>query len=303
MGLPTTKHRPTDSSPATSPLSSHLPTEILTSIVNELDPVDDRPTLLSLLRVSETVWEVAARHLYRSITLSDLQLSRIVNRINQRKRTCLGFVHRLTLSPPPKDKILAKVYKAAGTDGIPLFPNVRRLILDDQFPLGGSDRKYGLTPNVKRLAEPGVLLFDAPDVCVRGRTWSQDRLEYLPCRSISSSNLTVHSGELNWVWESALPRPYRTLSFYWATAGYEDEWKIGYVARFDNDASLWAIDLPIVIYANTGTSKEEGSTERKVMRRLARNRTRINLEDKGQVRIAFKASPPPCRVCGGTWER
>lgn len=297
MPRQTAQHQHADRSAPSSLPSGQLPAEVIVSVVEELDPITDRRTLLSLLRVSHSVWDMAARHMYRSVTLSDVQLSRIVNKLSKRQRMCLGFVYRLALSPPPKDSILAKVYDAAGTSGIPLFPNVRRLILDDPFSLGRVDRQHGLGPHFRRLAEQGVLLFDTPEVCIRGATWSQDRLEYLPCRSISSSNLTVHSGELNWAWESALPRPYRSLTFYWATARYENEWQIGYIARFDNDASHWAIDLPIVIYANTGTSNKEGSVERQVTRRLARNRGRIGLEDKGQVRIVFQANPPPCKVC------
>lgn len=277
--------------------SRNLPTELLTLIVNELDPIADRPTLISLLRVSHTVWDVAARHLYRDVVLSDVQLSRMVKNLRRpRAQKCFGFIERLKLSPPPDDKIMAKVYAAAAASGdlAPLFPNVTRLILEDPFPNGDAGRKYGLKPTFKRLPDEGVFLFDAPSVCVRRGTWSQDRLEYLPCRSISSSNLTVHCEELSDIWGSSLPRPYRTLRIYWPNAHNErDIDGIDYAADFDNDAGLWALELPLVFYPRISES-----TERKVTRRLARARSRMGLEDKGQVNIVFTPHPPPCEVCG-----
>ncbi|WOO82234.1 uncharacterized protein LOC62_04G005730 [Vanrija pseudolonga] len=201
-------------------------------------------------------------------------LAQIVKKLRPRTRQCLGFIEHLKLSPPPDDKILAKVYAAAAALGAPtpLFPKVRRLILEDPYPNGTLYRKYGIKPTFKRLPDEGLFLFDAPDVCVRSGSWSQGRLEYLPCRSISSANLTVHCAELSDIWESSLPRPYRTLRIYWPNAHNEGEYDgIDYAADFDNEAALWALELPLVFYPRTSEL-----TERKVTHLLARARSRMN---------------------------
>ncbi|WOO82235.1 uncharacterized protein LOC62_04G005731 [Vanrija pseudolonga] len=74
-----------------------LPNEVLSSIVDHLDPIADRSTLLVLLRVSAAMWDMSARRLYREVTLDDAQMSKLVRRLSSRGRTALGFIRSMKL--------------------------------------------------------------------------------------------------------------------------------------------------------------------------------------------------------------
>lgn len=274
------------------PTPCHIPIEVLSGIVDRLDPIADRPTLLVLLRVSKAIWDMSARRLYRDIALDNAQMSKIVRRLSPRGRIALGFIRSMKLCPSPRVRTVLKMYAAAGVSHEPLFPNVQRLVIHDKTCIG--DDTDGPGDGELPSAPPGILLFDSPRICLWGKLWVQDRI--LLCRSLS---LTLHCGPMKWVWESTLPRPYRSLRLYWASTNHRTcgRGDIAPLAKLADQASFWATKLPILVYALTTSS-----TPRRALSPLEKARRFYELEAKGNVELFLGDNPPPCDVCGASLE-
>lgn len=156
-----------------------LPTEILRSVVDCLRPPDDSATLISLMRVSRTMWEIAGRQLYANLTLDKDQVVRLIAgadwqppkdsssprvplSLSKRTRTALSFVRRLTLLGLWHQPILDLLCDAT-VAGKPLFPHVEQVLLDIGPPFQRWSRSRRPSPR-----DPGIFIFGAIDACVFG---------------------------------------------------------------------------------------------------------------------------------------
>lgn len=171
-----------------------LPVELQYEIISQLDPVADRSTLVTLLSVSSTFWEEAARLLYRKVTLDHDRLHRLLGvghasethqptSLSARTRRALGFIHSLHIVTPLPHPDLYFLWDTA-LPNTPLFPGVRTLSLRDR-----PDYTWYNNPVPRKRPEADVLLFDSPDACVTGYQ-SHHQLFYLPVKRLRS--LTCH---------------------------------------------------------------------------------------------------------------
>lgn len=181
-----------------------LPSEILSQIISNLDTIKDKTTLRSMLFVSRTVSVIAMPHLYGRLKLNETQFAQLVegSRDDPSRQQRFGLIHHLELCPPPSAATMADVYEAVGSDREPLFPNVKTLRLEHRDHWRIEDHNYSVQRSIDGDRLPGLppkdlALFDAPDVCIRGRAFAVDSLSYLPSRSVRSSSLTVHTGDLD----------------------------------------------------------------------------------------------------------
>lgn len=184
-----------------------LPAEVLQCVVDNLDPACDTPTLLSLMRVSSSMWEAAARRLYATMALDrdqvvlliagrwrrrpdDAPASDAADRapvvLSQRTRLALSFVRRLTLLGYWTTSIVEMLWDAAAQGARPLFPNVEQLLLDIGPPF---DWRAVPWLRCARPTHPEFFVFDSLDVCILGDE-NQDLLFRLPARHYRS--ITCH---------------------------------------------------------------------------------------------------------------
>lgn len=184
-----------------------------------LDPADDTATLLSLMRVSNSCWDAAARRLYTSIALDRDQVVLLIAgphwraplidaprcgssghnllTLSDRTRRALSFVRRLRIVGHWSRDVVEMLWAAAAGRGSPLFPNVVHLFLDIGLPSHASYVPYSRSdhPDLSDL-----FIFDTIDVCVLGdenrellfvlpakRYRSITCHEVLPCRRLSSA--------------------------------------------------------------------------------------------------------------------
>lgn len=157
-----------------------LPPEVLGCIVDWLDPAEDSASLLSLMRVSQALWDPAARRLYASITLDRDQVVLLIAgrgwepppdsldpapmTLTERTRLALSFVRRLKILGYWTTSIVEMLWAAAAGRDEPLFPNVEQLLLD----IGPPVVAYAPPLRCGR-PEPGALfIFGTVDVCILG---------------------------------------------------------------------------------------------------------------------------------------
>lgn len=165
-----------------------LPTDVLRSIIDWLDPTEDADlaALLNLMRVSSTMWESAARRLYAELVLDEKQVVALIVgsspspsagqplsdqsdqsaqapqapvALCRRTRTALSFTHSLTVLGPWSQSVLDMVWGTT-TRECPLFPNVQQVVFD----LKKRDRpRYDpFLPS----REQGTFVFNEVDACI-----------------------------------------------------------------------------------------------------------------------------------------
>lgn len=180
-----------------------LPIEVLRSIVDQLHPTADSTTLLSLLRVSNALWDCAARRLYADLTLTKRQVVMLIvspdrkpttansdrpepvpMQLSRRTRKALSFVHRLTILGPWPQPILDMLWDVTLAQQ-PLFPNVVQVLFD----FGPPFQRLPLPRPPLETREPGIFVFNSVDACVLGND-NMLSLFQLPARSYRS--ITCH---------------------------------------------------------------------------------------------------------------
>lgn len=173
-----------------------LPVEVIRCVVDQLDPSDDSATLLSAMRVSNLMWECAARRLYADLTLDKKQVEaliagadwqppdnpsgRVPLSLSERTRTALSYVRRLTILGPWSQPIIDMLWDATTLDG-PLFPNVMQVLLDLDPSL---DHPFHLRYPEWR-DNHGIFIFDTIDACVLSEQ-NAEVLFKLPARRYKS---------------------------------------------------------------------------------------------------------------------
>lgn len=176
--------------PDQSPL---LPLEIIQHVVSFLDPATtDRQTLCSLLRVSSSCSEVAARRLYSTFTLDRALIIQLFWDVTDRKKKYFSYVHRLEITSIIDEGQFYSLSAAAGTDGTPLFPNARRLVFTARLA----------TPiDTIPLPPAGTAIFDHLEhVCVQDHSSRVPLQMYLPSRrNPPLRSLTMHCTNLSQV--------------------------------------------------------------------------------------------------------
>lgn len=170
--------------------------ELIIQSIGHLDPLNDRPALLALLRVSSGCWDAAARMLYRNVRLNQPRFAlflaagrgqrirpirfvypdpvetAIEGDISHRTRRAFTYMETLHLVTPLASTDFTMLWDAAARcPGTVLFPNVRHLRLDNA---PGSHPAYRYDPPEEKVAiaratqNGDVALFSNPDVCVCG---------------------------------------------------------------------------------------------------------------------------------------
>lgn len=177
--------------------ASSLPFEVWTGIVSHLDVNDDLPSILALLRVSETLWEVTARHFYRRLSLFRSQLVRLIvaggTEMSPRTRRAIAFVERLDLVGPIYTTDCYLLWDSA-IPGEVLFPRVRQFSLRlYSTPDGRHDPErgwmQGLDPGPpKGRPRKDVWVFDRVDMCTW--EWAHKASFWLPAKNVRT--VVVH---------------------------------------------------------------------------------------------------------------
>jgi len=178
---------------ATPLLSPTVPDEILVQIVTALDPNNDRQCLVHLMATSSTLWEIAARHLYRSLSVDNKQLEQFVKagrNLSSRLPRALTFVHRMRITPQLNKTTIHRLWDAAAGASDALFPNVRQLLYVDGLDGVTSYNTFRelRDMHLQHKLPGGILIFERVDVCFTGSGYLQ--LFLLPIRTIRS--ITCH---------------------------------------------------------------------------------------------------------------
>ncbi|KAL1409110.1 hypothetical protein Q8F55_005937 [Vanrija albida] len=259
----------------------------------------------SLLFVSQTVGAIAIKPLYARLKLDETHFAQLVNggRDDPLRQQRFSLIHHLELCPPPSAETMATVYQAVGDQGDPaVFPNVKTLRLehrdhwkeeDDAFleRRDKGDGPPGLPPK-------GLVLFDSPDVCIRGRFFAVEALEYLPSRSVSNSTLIVHTAFLEAIHRSTIPRGWRQLVVYYTDINgimYSDEQRE--FATMSKPAEGYSQE-PMLIYC-PNDDHHEGSLANSLW---AMQRHWPYWDPSTAQCLVFDDDAPPCSICGCRWE-
>lgn len=145
-------------------MTSALPLELVQHCISLVDPIDDRNTLVVLLRVSSGCWQAAARSLYHTVSFKTLDqfyglikpLHFLADRAG-RVRRCLSYIYKLEFLCDFNDEEREILWNWARPNE-PLFPNVRRVVFGHNIM---NDAKYA-----KRCPPPDIYLFDhLEEVC------------------------------------------------------------------------------------------------------------------------------------------
>ncbi|WOO83676.1 uncharacterized protein LOC62_05G007196 [Vanrija pseudolonga] len=282
-----------------------LPFELVQEIIQSLNGEDDRPTLLSFLRVSKACWETAAHVLYRTILLTkdrterlfltggeDMAVvtespeSRLVH-LSPRTRRALSFIERVELKDIEPEHIY--LLWAATTPDTPLFPNARQVCL----------RHFrGRWPNACQYPQKDVPqdvdIFGHIDLCVEMELAFR-YIEYLPVQKYK--RVSIHN-----VWSprfSMTPYPDEWEELRWFEF-YAQTFASKVVQRFDEaEAFLDDIDpdgkLPPLTYV-VPTDEWEDLT----LGSLSKERGWVP-SPTSRIQFTFDSADwraPPCVVCG-----
>lgn len=284
-----------------------LPPEILSDIICFLDPTADRTTLYNLLLVSHAVNNIALPVLYKCLTLNAAQFGSLVvgacdqhGRFTPSSSPRFSLIQHLTLCPPPSADTMAPVYAAiAGAVDLLLFPSVRTLCLDHCDHWQRGDYSFRRTRDSRWGGPPGLppselALFDCPDVCIRGQYFAVDALAYLPSRTVSTSSLTVHTGSLDAITTSTIPRGWRHLVVYHTDIELLQMSSEREAFTLVANPVVGYAQEPVIVYLNKD-DKREGH-----IRRM--------LDFDAQYPPYWAAPPPecllfdddapPCKICG-----
>lgn len=170
-----------------------LPREILSLVVSHLDPTD-RQTLRALCLVSQECWDVAARVLYRRLSLHPRRFRQLLSGgriesavppptsqdvpsgrpyqthafngvLTDRARRAFAFVERLQIIGGLDVTTVHMMWDTARESPDPLFPRVREVLLEDGpsphiFYFSGT---FGARP-----PNPQTPVFAAVDICAIG---------------------------------------------------------------------------------------------------------------------------------------
>lgn len=283
-----------------------LPTELLDMIVSLLDPVTDKSTLVALLQTSQTMWDLAAPHLYRRLRLDDEQLlqllvggtsprhrhkvetSSFVARLSPRKgaltdraKRAFGLIKHLHLCPPPKESF--DLYMVSQPK-VPLFPNVRILCLD------GNNLFYHYPGHANTVPFDFAAFDHLTEVCIRGGSYSMNRMKvflstwraktqprphelYFMPRMDKTRNITIHCDDLSQIPVHNLPCAWESFRIFVLQTKHHD-----YFSRTMASTVSRLKQPPISILQ------------------------RCVAEPKGRLPDHYRAiigdNPPPCTVCG-----
>jgi len=257
-----------------------LPPELLQLIISFIDPFSDRQTLLSLLRVSTSCWDAAARSLYRTVTLQPKHFPQLFTPPHLpcsdpagRVRRSLSFVHNLQFLGEFEWEERECMWSWAQPH-IPLFPNVRTFALTTF---------QGDRYRTSRPAPPDVVIFDyLEDVCVHHENYYSDIANLLPSlRKRPARTLTLHCERLERI---------GTVSAQFCTF-YDDGICVD---GTENDiqqiqSRLEESGVAATIYLR-GTPEQVAAVEQKAATK--------SLASMDNVELVLGDTAPPCALCG-----
>lgn len=165
-----------------------LPPEVLQVVIEHLHPTRDVRTLINVLQVSSTSWDLGARVLYRRIIIHAEAFHTLIGHCGDpfypRTRRALGFVEFLGVDGTLHKTDIQRLAEIC-LPHVPLFPRVKSFHFDAGAAAGDS---------LEFPMPADRLVFDSPDVCLA------DEFNYAQlCLCLPA----VHFGRITVHWEYA----------------------------------------------------------------------------------------------------
>lgn len=293
---------------------TYLPAELLHEIVSYFDPIADRGTFATLMRVSSTFWDIAAPSLYRDLKLDNDQLHLLVSggldpnfdelvpTVNYMKRNYLrrlgrrggsklsirsqrafAFIQRLHLYPPPLREGILELWDATLPYAPPLFANVRHLLLEDDPERRDSTIWWG---NFTGDPEDETVLFNRVKICVRGPYSERCAHSFAG----NATEYTYHGPEPE---EVRLPRHWGSLRFFQTQFS---EYAAPHAAWLDERLGTQHAKNPAVqVYLQIPLAHMH--VEAQILERIDK-RYDWRLNPPSKLHLVYDNDCAPCVVCG-----
>ncbi|EJT49213.1 hypothetical protein A1Q1_01694 [Trichosporon asahii var. asahii CBS 2479] len=298
---------------------SGLPMDVLRCVVDHLHPLEDSDTLLSLMRVSSTMWECAARKLFADLSLTESQavmlfgagsdretpidLCRRPHPLSGRVRKALSFTRRLTIKGPWAQTVLDMMWEAT-IAGHTLFPNVQQVL----FGIASS-ASFDLPGRSRRKREPGVYIFDTVDACVLGDV-NVNNLFELPAQRYRS--ITCHEADVGDMLAYNLGDEDYFRCDLWQYFQSDTQQALDYAAASielkagRNYPARWTPRLPlhpVQLYLKDGTKLGERLVKWYNDEQCTWIKPFADISNILQIHHFPRsgAGAPPCAACGKTW--